>query len=253
MAKSVAANTESMYNEFKFGHFSYGEKRKKFDQLLVELIQGSSWDGKKIYDIGCGSGFHMEVCAELGIKKDQMIGVDIAPGNITSLTERGFKAQRADVQALPFADNSADLTICNGVIHHVDDPKKAFRELVRITKPGGRIYLGLCNKWNPYFYLVHRATFPLRYAYWNVDKRVADLILPFFRAAIQLVSYATFGEFMNKETVRRFLMDQIMVPKEFLFSRKMLEDWTREEGGTVEEFKYNRYFLMFSSVLRVNK
>lgn len=44
---------------------------------------------------------------------------------------------KADIQNLPFEDNSFDVIFCNHVLEHVEDDKKALRELFRIMKPGG--------------------------------------------------------------------------------------------------------------------
>lgn len=46
-----------------------------------------------------------------------------------------------DVQDLPFADNSFDLIICNHVLEHVFDEKKAMRELFRVLAKDGRAIL----------------------------------------------------------------------------------------------------------------
>ncbi len=42
-----------------------------------------------------------------------------------------------DVQQIPLEDNYADVIICNHLLEHVDDDKKAMRELFRVMKPGG--------------------------------------------------------------------------------------------------------------------
>ncbi|MBA5629359.1 class I SAM-dependent methyltransferase [Moheibacter lacus] len=44
---------------------------------------------------------------------------------------------KADIQNLPFKDNSFDVVFCNHVLEHVDDDKKALSELFRVMKPGG--------------------------------------------------------------------------------------------------------------------
>lgn len=44
---------------------------------------------------------------------------------------------QADIQNLPFEDNSFDVIFCNHVLEHVDDDEKALSELFRIMKPGG--------------------------------------------------------------------------------------------------------------------
>lgn len=44
---------------------------------------------------------------------------------------------KMDVQNIPFPDSSFDVVICNHVLEHVDDDKKAMGELLRVMKPGG--------------------------------------------------------------------------------------------------------------------
>jgi SAM-dependent methyltransferase len=44
---------------------------------------------------------------------------------------------KADICDLPFEDNSFDFILCNHVLEHISDDKKAMEELYRILKPGG--------------------------------------------------------------------------------------------------------------------
>ncbi len=44
---------------------------------------------------------------------------------------------KADIQNLPFEDNSFDVIFCNHVLEHVEDDKKALSELYRVMKAGG--------------------------------------------------------------------------------------------------------------------
>lgn len=44
---------------------------------------------------------------------------------------------KADIQNLPFENNSFDVIFCNHVLEHVEDDKKALSELFRVMKPGG--------------------------------------------------------------------------------------------------------------------
>ncbi|MBT8269766.1 MAG: methyltransferase domain-containing protein, partial [Bacteroidia bacterium] len=48
---------------------------------------------------------------------------------------------KADICDLPFDDDSYDFIICNHVLEHIPDDRKAMSELLRILKPGGRAIL----------------------------------------------------------------------------------------------------------------
>lgn len=52
-----------------------------------------------------------------------------------------YKFVEGDARALPFADNSFDRVFFWMTLHWIDDPEKVLRELARVTRPGGRIYV----------------------------------------------------------------------------------------------------------------
>lgn len=47
----------------------------------------------------------------------------------------------ADAKHLPYPDNSFDLVISNSIIHHLPDPLPALREMRRVLKPHGGLFL----------------------------------------------------------------------------------------------------------------
>jgi ubiquinone/menaquinone biosynthesis C-methylase UbiE len=49
--------------------------------------------------------------------------------------------QSGDVYALPFGAGAFDIVSCRFAFHHFEDPKRAFAEMVRVCRPGGRIVL----------------------------------------------------------------------------------------------------------------
>lgn len=114
--------------------------------------------GKDVLDVGCGNGrigrFIAPLCASY-------TGADLSEAvyafpKYTQRPER-FALLRASATDLPFEDACADVTLCWGVLHHVDEPDKAFAELVRITRLGGTILLyvypqGLDGRMNLNFY-----------------------------------------------------------------------------------------------------
>jgi ubiquinone/menaquinone biosynthesis C-methylase UbiE len=56
--------------------------------------------------------------------------------------EKRIEAVTANVQSMPFADNSVDLAVSRGSIFFWDNKAVAFREINRILKPGGVAYIG---------------------------------------------------------------------------------------------------------------
>lgn len=88
---------------------------------------------------------------ETGFFKDQLKVLHMAPEQ--SFYKRFRKLQnldyitcdlnspiadvKADIQDLPFEDNSFDVIFCNHVLEHVADDKRALSELYRVMKPGG--------------------------------------------------------------------------------------------------------------------
>jgi SAM-dependent methyltransferase len=55
----------------------------------------------------------------------------------------GVALLAADATALPLPDGAADLTLAMHMLYHVPDPSQAVRELRRVTRPGGRVIIGL--------------------------------------------------------------------------------------------------------------
>ena len=63
----------------------------------------------------------------------QYVSADLSPSSIAMV--------RADITNLPFAEGTFDAVICNHVLEHVPDDRRAMGELYRVLKPGGRAYM----------------------------------------------------------------------------------------------------------------
>src|SRR5262245_46102958 len=91
-------------------------------------------------DVGCGTGAFTElILAQAAPKK--IIGIDSSPSQVEHAT-RTVTAQQADFRIgtaidLPFGVGEFDVVVSALVIHFVPDRPKAFREMLRVTKPGG--------------------------------------------------------------------------------------------------------------------
>lgn len=70
---------------------------------------------------------------------------------------------QGDATALDFPDNSFDISVSFSVIEHIPDPaarQKAFKEIARVTKPGGHVIITVPNRYS-LFYFAHRRSMRL--------------------------------------------------------------------------------------------
>lgn len=102
--------------------------------------------GMTVVDLGSGGGVDVFLAAEKVGPTGKAIGVDMTPEMIerarANARERGLQNvdfRLGEIEQLPMEDASADLVISNCVINLVPDKGKAFDEILRILKPGGRM------------------------------------------------------------------------------------------------------------------
>jgi len=107
----------------------------------VRRLLGPFTGTEAVLDAGCGTG---ALAFALAPHVAEVVGVDTredyleagrasAPENVRLLD--------GDVMALPFGYASFDVACCHRVLHHVRRPELAVSELVRVTRPGGRIFI----------------------------------------------------------------------------------------------------------------
>lgn len=104
--------------------------------------------GETVLDIGCGAGMDLLLAAKRVGPSGHAIGVDMTPEmreralastQIAGLTNVEVRA--GDSEALPVEDASIDVVISNGVLNLVPDKRKAYSEIARVLRPGGRLLL----------------------------------------------------------------------------------------------------------------
>ncbi|NUJ88788.1 demethylmenaquinone methyltransferase [Plantibacter sp. MCCC 1A11337] len=125
--------------------------------------------GERILDLAAGTGTSSAALARNGA---QVVAADFSPGMIA--VGRDKYADRSDIQFveadatdLPFADEEFDATTISFGLRNVVRPKDALAEMLRVTKPGGRIVI--CEFSTPTFG-------PMRAAYNLYLERVMPLV-----------------------------------------------------------------------------
>jgi 2-polyprenyl-3-methyl-5-hydroxy-6-metoxy-1,4-benzoquinol methylase len=113
-------------------------KSEKFRYLyILQYIKG-----KKILDVGCGNGFLLKL---LENKDYDLTGLDLSPERveISKKNIKKAKIRQESVYDTKEKDRSFDTVFCLEVIEHLDDYKKAFKEIMRVTK--GRSMVSVPN------------------------------------------------------------------------------------------------------------
>ena len=124
---------------------------------LMRREPGLRTGSLSMLDYGCGAGDLMRVLGLSGARAD-FTGCDVSTGMLAEVAKRWPGALGAaprtapqDGARTPFADASFDVVTISAVLHHVPVAERpaVYRELARVLKPGGRIYVFEHNPRNP--------------------------------------------------------------------------------------------------------
>ncbi|MCX8158052.1 MAG: class I SAM-dependent methyltransferase [Candidatus Diapherotrites archaeon] len=117
-------------------------------------------ENEKILEAGCGTG---EFSCGFGLSKAKVIGIDISENSIKrakSLAKRfnlrNVEFLKMDIMNNSFEKESFDYVFSVGVLHHCNNPEKAFEKLVELVKPNGFIVVGLYNKYSRFPVVIRR-------------------------------------------------------------------------------------------------
>jgi SAM-dependent methyltransferase len=108
--------------------------------------------GKLVLDVGCGMGGFAEVASRWGARVvgiDLSVAAEVAARNLADRDQ--VRIFQADLFALPFAPESFDFIYSIGVLHHTPNCEQAFKGLVPLLKPGGRIGIWLYSGYNKWY------------------------------------------------------------------------------------------------------
>jgi arsenite methyltransferase len=102
--------------------------------------------GETVVDLGSGAGFDCFLAARQVGSSGRVIGVDMTDEMLAKARQNAEKGsftnvefRKGEIEALPLEDASVDVVISNCVLNLVPDKRKAFSEIVRVLKPGGRL------------------------------------------------------------------------------------------------------------------
>jgi SAM-dependent methyltransferase len=119
-----------------------------------QLVPGRSWAAwsralallmprAPVADLGCGEGYLTMEAARwastvIAVDRSQAV-LDRARALARRRRVSNVVWKRGELEKLPIKDGAVDVAMLSQALHHAHDPRRALREAVRITSPGGRV------------------------------------------------------------------------------------------------------------------
>jgi arsenite methyltransferase len=112
--------------------------------------------GERVLDLGSGAGTDSLVASRMVGEEGHVTGIDMTPPMLARARAAAVEMSATNVdfvegeaERLPFADESFDVVISNGVIDLIPDKDVVFAELHRVLVPGGRMQIADVTIQNP--------------------------------------------------------------------------------------------------------
>ena len=153
---SLTKIQSDFYNDVKFPNYddvedfaSLLDKSRK--SIFVKKLDDEILMGSNILEAGCGTG---QMSIVLSRYARTIYGIDLSKGSLIEAKQfinsndiKSVHLFRMNIFKLFFEENTFDVIISNGVLHHTYNPKLAFSKLVRVLKPRGIIVIGLYHRY----------------------------------------------------------------------------------------------------------
>jgi ubiquinone/menaquinone biosynthesis C-methylase UbiE len=143
-----------------FGNLSQDNYNRWFIPLVDDILKYNSKSNAHILDVGSGPGL---LAKELGSRSKEftVVGIDISKDAL-KIAEQNTKLnsnisfKEGSVYELPFEENIFDIVVCKDSLHHFQEPGKALKDMFRVLKPGGILYIQDLRRDVP-MYLLNRS------------------------------------------------------------------------------------------------
>ena len=136
--------------------------RKKTSRMIARLEERGA--GLRGLDIGCGRGWYLE---DMMAHHMDMVGLDLSRRQLAAAgryLEKVPPLVQGSITQLPFTENHFDFAYTINVLHHMPSPAhqtQALREIARVVRPGGLVFIHELNVINPLFRFYLGYLFPI--------------------------------------------------------------------------------------------
>lgn len=143
LSRSLRLFREFGYEQSDPARFYTALARDSADQVS----QYHDLSGQLMLDVGGGPGYFRQAFEAAGasyVALDADVGELAGAGSIDARTVLGSGMQ------LPFRDAAVDVCYSSNVLEHVEQPWRMAAEMVRVTRPGGLVFISYTTWWGPW-------------------------------------------------------------------------------------------------------
>ncbi len=201
----------------------FGHNWKKFNNLTelyeeqfiewIKPLSENSFDGKKVLDAGCGIGRNSYYALDYGSEHVYAFDIEQSTVDIAKNNLSDFKNSTVFIDSIyeltNFNDESFDIVLCIGVIHHLSNPIKAVENLYQKVKKDGNLLIWVYGK--------------------EGNERLLMLLKPirFFTSKLPYFVVAWIGKLMT--LILYFILKILPTKSEYWIRAKKMEFWHLEQ------------------------
>ena len=141
----IVFSSDDYASKYAEQHWGMAEK---FGEDYAKKLRSHGFTKGKIIDVGCGFGA-TNIALAKHLPDSELLGIDLSEPLLEYAREATEKAdlssrvqfEKADVQQIPYPENTFDVALNINMVHLVDNPIKMLDEIERVLIPDGKLYI----------------------------------------------------------------------------------------------------------------
>ena len=135
LPREMQQHTYAIMDRVEDKHWWFVGRRAILESFMRGIVDklGEPRSGRRILDVGCGTGANLEMLSQFGNAE----GVDVSDDALDFCRRKGLTVQKGLAETLPYGDESFDVTTALDVVEHLDDDIAGLKEMYRVTRRGG--------------------------------------------------------------------------------------------------------------------
>ncbi|MFC7724507.1 class I SAM-dependent methyltransferase [Nocardioides sp. GCM10028917] len=146
--KADLARSVHLFREFRH---EQSDPARFYSALALDSVQQVSQyhdlDGQLLLDVGGGPGYFRDAFRAAGAA---YLALDSDVGELAGAGDIGAGTVVGSGMELPFRTASVDVCYSSNVLEHVPDPWRMAEEMVRVTRPGGLVFISYTTWFGPW-------------------------------------------------------------------------------------------------------